>query len=69
MELGLATGHAETIEDLFHEIGYQVKELRDNKEQFVAEINKLRIEIAGKESVIKALEDDIQYYKKDWRTR
>jgi len=27
----------------------------------------LKIEIAGKEAVIKAMEDDIQYYKKDWR--
>jgi len=30
-------------------------------------IDRLRIELAGKEEVMKALEKDIQYYRKDWK--
>jgi len=30
-------------------------------------IDALLIEIAGKEAVIKELENDIQYYRKDWK--
>jgi hypothetical protein len=30
-------------------------------------IHALRVEIAGKNSVIKALHEDIAYYRKDWK--
>ena len=30
-------------------------------------IHALRVEIAGKESVIKALREDLSYYRKDWK--
>jgi len=31
------------------------------------EIDRLRVEIAGKNEVIKVLHEDIRYYRKDWK--
>lgn len=33
------------------------------------EIKRLKVELAGKESVIKLLHEDIKYYRKDWRNQ
>ena len=42
---------------------YGVHELQEAEEI----IHALRVEIAGKESVIKALHEDLSYYRKDWK--
>ncbi len=31
------------------------------------EVDKYQIELAGKEAVIRAIEEDISYYRKDWK--
>lgn len=41
---------------------YAVHELQEAEEI----IHALRVEIAGKESVIKELHKDVSYYRKDW---
>ncbi len=35
--------------------------------QLEKENKELKIEIAGKESVIKALHEDLSYYRKEWK--
>ena len=42
---------------------YAAHELQEAEEI----IHALRVEIAGKESVIKALHEDLNYYRKDWK--
>lgn len=42
---------------------YAVHEVQDAEEI----IHALRVELAGKEAVIKSLHEDISYYRKDWK--
>ena len=35
--------------------------------QLENEVKELKIELAGKEAVIKALHEDLSYYRKDWK--
>lgn len=53
LSLGFATGHADTEQDLLDEVGAQIKELR--------------LQLAGKDEVIKMLKDDIKFHRKEWK--
>ena len=37
--------------------------------QLENEVKELKIELAGKEAVIKVLHEDISYYRKDWKDK